>query len=711
MPASGDDEITNLVADIVAASKLAPKARATLIKPSINSLASLAYERGLLPDALDALLELITTPSLLDQASLGVLLRGLYPVTRVSAACVLRVVGALGHGRLKPAMAIQALLLRWLIMVYHVLETPGVLSQAYPVLFNLLDTAATRPQLTHLLALITRRKHVRPFRIQNLLNLSRQTGNDPTLVGLLRVYKDYYPEIIVGEAVRGRASAFKHPDPSWRERLDALQEAHIQQTQERMSRPRDAFRVHKTVGRGSRTKALPSVHTSHATEDSITLEEIENVQSFVEKMDRLELPNQLVAVLADPLLQKLLLLRPSGESFMRVANWLNAALQDVVDGNSDEATLWEMMEVVRDFVVQTKNLPSTILNFFARFFQLWSGSGNKDCIFEMLAYSPLHDFQELHQSIFQPLEAAVADNQPATQLGLLNMYTNLVHHWASLLKSSKNIPAHASRAITSTVQHAGTLALTLLQTSPTLSSESAILAFYEQNMALLTDDTLKNYICIELPPSALIYLLVFSQSLATVARLCHIMASYKKGFESAMKIRGSPDTPTIDASSYTHLDVTRYNGNLLDIVNLHWRMHAFSVEKEVEQGCMVPGPARARLERYVAAVDRGFTLAGMLSLSYSPQFCLQSIQTLRALEDRQSAVDAAIETRHAGPVSQDSLRKLGTSGGIRIGFNGYRASVLETLRSKGLGGVEELLKVSMPSVAKAIESWAGRQTT
>ncbi|XWW96780.1 hypothetical protein V2A60_004760 [Cordyceps javanica] len=701
MPASGDDEINNLVADIIAASKLAPKARATLIKPSVNSLASLAYERGLLPAALDELLELVTTPSLLDQASLGMLLRGLYPVTRVSGASALRVVGALGHGRLKPSMTIQALLLRWLIMVYHVLEAPGVLSQAYPVLFNLLDTAAIRPQLTHLLALITRRKHVRPFRIQNLLNLSRQTGNDPTLVGLLRVYKDYYPEIIVGEA---------HPDPSWRERLDELQEAHLQQTQERMSRPRDAFRVHKTVGRGQRNKALPSVHTTHATEDSITLEEIENVQSFVEKMDKLELPNQLVAVLADPLLQKLLLLRPSAESFMRVANWLNAALQDVIDGDADKATLWEIMEVVRDFVVQTKNLPSTVLNFFARFFEIWSGSGNKVCIFQILAYTPLHDFQELYRLVFQPLEAAVADNQSATQLGLLNMYTNLVHHWTSVLRSSKNIPAHASRTITSTVQHAGMLALTLLQTNPTLSSESAILAFYEQNLALLADETLKNYICIELPPSVLIYLLVSSQSLATVARLCHIMASYKRGFETAMKIRGSPDRPTIDASSYTHIEVNRYNGNLLDIVNLHWRMQAFGIEKEVEQGCMLPRAAYARLERYVASVDRGFSLAAMLSLSYSPLFCLQSIETLRVLEDRQIAVDTTIETRHAGPVSQESLRKLGTSGGIRISFNGYRASVLETLRAKGMAGVEELLKVSMPSVAKAIESWASRES-
>ncbi len=151
--------------------------------------------------------------------------------------------------------------------------------------------------------------------------------------------------------------------------------------------------------------------TNMGGKDSVTLEEIENVQSFVDKMDKLELPNQLVAVLADPLLQKLLLLRPSAESFLRVANWLNAALQDVLDGDADDAMLWEIMEVVRDFVVQTKvsgtaaglasicllltvqNLPSTVLNFFARFFSLWSGSGNKACIFEILAYTPLHDFQ------------------------------------------------------------------------------------------------------------------------------------------------------------------------------------------------------------------------------------------------------------------------------------------------------------------------------
>lgn len=57
---------------------------------------------------------------------------------------MLRVVSCLGHGTLKPSLTLQAALIKWLITVHHTLESPQVLSQAYPVLFNLLDTAATR---------------------------------------------------------------------------------------------------------------------------------------------------------------------------------------------------------------------------------------------------------------------------------------------------------------------------------------------------------------------------------------------------------------------------------------------------------------------------------------------------------------------------------------------------------------------------------------
>lgn len=87
---------------------------------------------------------------------------------------------------------------------------------------------------------------------------------------------------------------------------------------------------------------------------SITLEEVENASSLAQKLEKLELPNQLVAVLADPVLQKLLLLRPSDEAYQRISNWLHSVLQDVIAGSADDNTLWEVLDVVRDFVTQTK---------------------------------------------------------------------------------------------------------------------------------------------------------------------------------------------------------------------------------------------------------------------------------------------------------------------------------------------------------------------
>ena len=40
------------------------------------------------------------------------------------------------------------------------------------------------------------------------LELSRTAVNEPHLVGLIRVFKEYYPDVIVGEAAAGRASVF-----------------------------------------------------------------------------------------------------------------------------------------------------------------------------------------------------------------------------------------------------------------------------------------------------------------------------------------------------------------------------------------------------------------------------------------------------------------------------------------------------------------------
>lgn len=264
-PDFGNDQTT----DNPAASKVSAKKRATDIRPKITELASVAYSQGVLPDELVQLIDLILSRSHLDQASLNSIIKNLYPADKVSDKVVLKIVGSLGIGVLKPSLNLQSALLQWLIQVYHVLDTKAqaVLSRAYGVLFNLLDVSATRPQLFHILAIITRRKHVQHYRIQALLNLTRLHANDRHLQGLLRVYRNYYPEIIVGNP--GKGSTFKLPDPEWKERLSVIQKTHREQQQSSYQGPQDGFRTNQHLTnstKGFKNAGIPAVQTSNAHE-------------------------------------------------------------------------------------------------------------------------------------------------------------------------------------------------------------------------------------------------------------------------------------------------------------------------------------------------------------------------------------------------------------------------------------------------------------
>ncbi|GKT84560.1 mis6 domain-containing protein [Colletotrichum tofieldiae] len=638
----GTENIHLLIEDVVEASKLPAKRRATSIKPTVEKIASFAYDRGLLPDSLSELIDLLTRPSHLDQASLNALVKNLYPATRLSREAVLRVVGCLGHGELKPSLALQSNILKWLIMVYHVIEKPVILSQAYAVLFNLLDTAAIR-----------------------------NTGNDPALTGLLRVYKDYYPEIIVSDALRGRASAFKHPDTEWREKLDQIQRDHSQRAADAADQPRNGFSVnHQTLRmRGGKASNLPSVHTSQATENSVTLEEIDSADRLAQSIEKIELPNQLAAVLADPLLQKFIALKKDDAASKRVVHWIDAVLEDVLNGNADDKLFRDTMEILAEYVSRVKETPPVLLSFFARLFTTWNGGDARDPIMSILQYAPLVAFEDLYNFILKPLEKCLPPT-PDAQLALLRLYQNLIRRWTFVLRSLDQIPKDAPVSLPSVAVHGGVLDL------------------YEQAAASISDPTLQPLLRIANPPAQLIYLLFFGHSLANVSRLCAILATYKKGFETAMSRR----QPTTYAPSY----VNHFNGFLMDICNCLWRGKAFNDGDKNALGCLNARPVTLRLQRYVEDLGMGLALPTLFGFSYSPLLSFQAIECIRELEDReQAADDDAISARHAGPVTASSLARLAEARGLRITWSEYRIIVLRALESKGLGGIPALMKNTM----------------
>lgn len=311
----------------------------------------MAYSQGVLPDELVQLIDLILSRSHLDQGSLNSIIKNLYPVDKVSEKVVLKIIGSLGIGVLKPSLNLQSSLLQWLIQVYHVLDTKAqaVLSRAYSVLFNLLDVSATRPQLFHILAIITRRKHVQHYRIQALLNLTRLHSNDRHLQGLLRVYRNYYPEIIVGNP--GKGSAFKLPDPEWKDRLSVIQKTHREQQQSTYQGPRDGFRTNQYLtngARGSKSAGIPPVQTSNAHEKSVTLEEIDSAETLAANLEKIELPDHLAAVLVDPLMEKFMMLRPDKDK-KRIWAWMGTQMAEILNGDADEETVADTLNVIREY--------------------------------------------------------------------------------------------------------------------------------------------------------------------------------------------------------------------------------------------------------------------------------------------------------------------------------------------------------------------------
>lgn len=185
------------------------------MNPAVDEICGLADRQGLQASSLTTLLRLLTHRTTLDRRSQLTLIKSCYPVEKVPSSCVYMIVAALGPSKQKPSITVQQALLKWLILVFDLLEEYSALFSLYSTLFALLDVLYLRSQLCHLIAKITRRKHISSARCQFLKHLDAGITAEPNIHKLSSIFEALDLSGKGAQPKSKRPIRFPHPDPQW----------------------------------------------------------------------------------------------------------------------------------------------------------------------------------------------------------------------------------------------------------------------------------------------------------------------------------------------------------------------------------------------------------------------------------------------------------------------------------------------------------------
>ena len=305
-----------------------------------------AQEHGLATATLKRVLEVLTSANGLDQTTQKALIKVLYPTNHIPSHIIRIVVNGLGHGSRKASVSNQQLLLKWLIMVYDVLEDPSILSNLYSVFFNLLDMNSLRADLCPLLVKITRRKHVRPFRLQMLQTLSKKVGREPALSKLMHIYDSYAPDTLNVKIPAGRVPEFSLPDPEWANQL--------QRIRERINRPSTSlpYEPEATLSFRRRNKRL---RLSASVEGSYSLDRIDKAEDLVNNIEKIRITGLATPDLDDSVLQRYLTLGSDNTHTEDIDECLSRAFTQQLDSlSSGQAAKKPLAEVLDEALAYTR---------------------------------------------------------------------------------------------------------------------------------------------------------------------------------------------------------------------------------------------------------------------------------------------------------------------------------------------------------------------
>lgn len=331
---------------VILASKIETKKKYPVLKDPLETIQSHAQQHGLTTAVLERLLEVLTSVNVLDQTTQKALIKLLYPAGQIPSSSICMIISGLGYGSRKASVSNQQLLLKWVTMVHHVLEDPSILSSLYSVLFNLLDMNSLRADLCPLLAQITKRIHVRPFRVQMLQDLSMKVGREPALSKLMQIYDTYAPGILDIKKAAGRVPQLSHPDPAWANQLQRI----VERADSLSANP-----LHQREATPSFRQGAKRLRLSASVEGSYSLDRIDDAEDLVNNIEKIRITGLATSDLDDPVLQRYLTLGSEDTHTEDVNECLSKAFMQQLDSlTSGRDAKKSLAEVLNEALAYTQ---------------------------------------------------------------------------------------------------------------------------------------------------------------------------------------------------------------------------------------------------------------------------------------------------------------------------------------------------------------------
>ncbi|KAM4664329.1 centromere protein I [Discoglossus pictus] len=563
----------------------------------VSTVETFAMQHGVPADAIEVLLKAALSGNLADSISTR-LLKCLIPASEVPQDSVINAVSLFCME--KCSSSIQTLFLRWLITVFDLIPHKDFLSCLYSFFFCFLADDRLCPYLCHLLYLLTKKEHVKPYRVRTLLELQNKKGLQPYLIGLLSVYKIFCPELLSLTLPSRIKTYFKDSHLLWRSELRTITERNagdplgdhklILGNRAELTTRKRKWNSNSFVSVSSRVGNPAGSRVSHTAEhlmsdnEPFPVEKLQTLPQLLENFHRIELPAQMGSVLKSPILLHYVNCIKDDTAFLRLNNWLAFTLHEECAWYTGNKRSKEEVEGFLETVVNAQQFLqeglSSCEDFLYKCLPHWNGS-HRSQMLQLISWIPIVSFSEMEALLYEPLSQIFASSSVFFKCSVIESLKGLLQNWLvwhSVYTDREDTNgmdlnytmSSVLTSVDSLIQFTGRLATLGLQIHNSSLLLHYILDFYETVCDMYIQFTLPMII---LPPPGVFYPALLSMDSVNLNQLCYIMYRYRTNLITAkVNERQKRGRMNLNINSQTFQE---YNKYLTSMVGCLWTSQAF----------------------------------------------------------------------------------------------------------------------------------------